>query len=349
MTVVYIDSVFCLNGLMDYFLFLMTARLAGIPLRRRRYALAALLGGAYAVAVFLPGGAFLAASPVKLAAGVLLALAAYGGEAKLARLTLLLFLVSCGMAGCVLALGMLSGTGLPTVNGIFYTDVNARVLVVSATAAYGVLSVVFRSAARRRMEGEVLTVRVALGGHLTELTALHDTGNALRDPVSGQPVLVTSPGSLHGIFPPAVRALVTAETLQAPADLLEPLRRASPELRFWLVPYHAVGVAGGLLLAVRSDWTEIGGVRHPDLPVALSPTELGTGYCALWGGITGTGGRHESRYGKAAAAADSAGATAGCRGPLHRRQRHPAPAPGEGAGGGAAGAHRGGGRPEGAH
>ena len=65
MTVVYVDSVFILNGVMDYLLLLVTARLAGIPLRRRRYLLAALAGAAYAVAVFLPGMGFLSAPPVK--------------------------------------------------------------------------------------------------------------------------------------------------------------------------------------------------------------------------------------------------------------------------------------------
>ena len=37
LTVVYVDSVFVLNALMDYLLVLCAARLAGIPLRRRRY------------------------------------------------------------------------------------------------------------------------------------------------------------------------------------------------------------------------------------------------------------------------------------------------------------------------
>ena len=36
MEVVYIDSVFVLNGLLDYLLLLCTARLAGVPLRRLR-------------------------------------------------------------------------------------------------------------------------------------------------------------------------------------------------------------------------------------------------------------------------------------------------------------------------
>ena len=98
MTVVYLDSVFTLNTLMDYLLCLATARLAGIPLRRGRYLLAALAGGAYAAAVFLPFGGFLSQAPAKAAAGVLLALIAYGGEERLLRLTALFFGLSCWAA-----------------------------------------------------------------------------------------------------------------------------------------------------------------------------------------------------------------------------------------------------------
>lgn len=88
---VYLDSVFLFNALLDYLLVLSAARLAGLTLRRGRYILCGLLGGAYAAAVFLPGGAFLTAAPVKAAAGVLLALAAFGGERHFWRLTLLTF------------------------------------------------------------------------------------------------------------------------------------------------------------------------------------------------------------------------------------------------------------------
>ena len=46
MTVIYLDSVFVLNALMDYLLTLGVGRLAGPRLRRGRYLLAGLLGGA---------------------------------------------------------------------------------------------------------------------------------------------------------------------------------------------------------------------------------------------------------------------------------------------------------------
>lgn len=337
MTVIYIDSVFLLNALMDYLLLLCAARLAGLPLRRGRYALAALAGGAYAAAVFLPGLGFLAETPVKAAAGVLLGLIAYGGEEKLLRLLLLFFAVSCAMAGCVLGLGLLAGGGVPVVNGVFYTNVDAKALAVAGTAAYAVLSVVFRAAAGYGVRGELLPVRVSIGGRTAKLTALWDTGSGLRAP-DGRPVLVTAPGALDQVLPPEAARLLSRRALEAPEELLEPLRAAAPALRPHLTPYHAVGTAAGLLLTVRTDWTEINGIRCPGLTAALAPSSLGAGYAALWGGPAGKGGRHGNAS-KAETAADPAGASADPGGSLHWGQRHPASAADPGAGGGTAGTH----------
>lgn len=347
MTVIYIDSVFVLNALMDYLLLLCAARLAGLPLRRGRCALAGLLGGVYAAAVFLPGLGFLAETPVKLAAGVLLALAAYGGEEKLLRLTLLFFAVSCAMAGCVLGLGLLAGGGVPAVNGVLYTNVDARTLAVAGTAAYAVLSVVFRGMAGHGVKGELLPVRVRIGDRTAELTALWDSGNGLCAP-DGRAVLVTAPGALNRALPPEAVRLLSRGNLGTPEELLEPLRAAAPGLRPRLTPYRAVGTAAGLLLSIRTDWTEINGTRYPGLTAALSPSALGAGYAALWGGPAGKGGRHghqeKRRSGRrppgtpeAEAVAGPAGNPAGGRGTLHRGQRHPASAAEPGAGGGAAG------------
>lgn len=336
MTVVYADSVFLLNGAMDYVLFLVTARLAGIPLKRWRYLLAALLGALYAVVVFLPGFAFLGEFPVKMAVGVLLALAAFGGEEKLLRLVLLLFAVSCAMAGCVLALGLLAGSRVPVNNGIFYTDVDAKVLLIAAAAAYLVLTVVFRAAARHGVGGELIPVSVSIGGRIVKLTALHDSGNSLRDPAGGGAVLVIAPGSLDGALPGPVRKLLAPELLRYPANLLEPLREAAPALRPRLLPYRAVGVPGGLLLTIRADWVEVCGQRYDGAPVALSPTALGTGYTALWGGAVKKGGNHDGFEERTAAPSDMAGTAAGGGCALHWRQRYASAAADKGAGSGTA-------------
>ena len=264
MTVVYVDSVFTLNAVMDYLVVAAAAKLSGISLRRGRYLLAALFGGAYAVAVFLPGCGVLGSWLGKIAAGIIMAAIAFLGERRLLRLILLVFALSCALAGCVLALALLTDSCVPMAGGVFYTDVDVRVLLLAAGGAYLVLTVVFRAAARHAVHGELVPVRLCLGRNVVELTALCDTGNTLRDPVTGSAVLVASRRALQPLWPDRLQRLLTEQHLQTPADLL--LQLEGQGLRFRLLPYSAVGVSGGMLLAFRSDWAEIAGNRFEGLP-----------------------------------------------------------------------------------
>ena len=69
MDVIYLDSLFGLNLLIDYCLVLASARVCGVVLRRWRYALAALIGALYAALMVLPGFGWLANGMMKLALG----------------------------------------------------------------------------------------------------------------------------------------------------------------------------------------------------------------------------------------------------------------------------------------
>ena len=342
MPVVYLDSVFLLNAAMDYLLLRGTELLSGVPAGRQRCVLAALFGGGYAAAVFLPGLGWLSAWPGKLLAGLLMAVIAFGGQRRFLRRTLLFFALSCGMAGCVLALGMLSG-GMPVERGVFYTRVDLRVLLVAAISAYLLLSVVFRAAAGQGMEGKRLPLRIHRDGREIALSALYDSGNALRD-AGGRPVAVLTAEAARGLFPPELRRYLTAEALRDPAGQLAALRRLGE--RPVLLPCRTVG-GGGLLLALRCDWLTVNGVRQEGPLVALTPEDLGNGIGALWGGEEG--GDHGDLAGKIPAFSCEPGPADGARRPLHRRQRRAAAAPEPGAGGGAPVPARGPGGPGGAH
>ena len=293
MPIVYMDCVFVFNTAADYFLFLIAARLAGIPLRRKRYVLAALLGGAYAAAVFLPGGEVLTTPLLKISVGVLLAVVAYGNERQLFRLTILWILVSCVFAGSVLGLSLLLGE-IPGARGIFYTHINTKILAAAFAAGYFLIAVMFRSAARPGIEGNLVSARIWMQGKSVAFSVLRDTGNALCDLFSGKPVLIVAPGVLHPILPSGISRCITPERLQKPIDLLEDVCRSEPELCPQLLPYRSVGKQQGFLLSIQVDKAEIGGDSYPGLRVALSPTKLGNGYSALWGGPVGEGVKYAS-------------------------------------------------------
>ena len=318
-TVVYIDSVFVLNALIDYLLLLTAAYLAGIPLQRRRYLIAALLGGSYAAAVLFPGMELRSSWQGKLAAGVLLCGIAFAGTGRCLRMALLSAAVSCGFAGCVMGLGMLSGGAVPVVRGIFYTNIGLQTLLLSAVAVYLLLTVAFRARAAHAVSKELLPVVICCGERRVFLTALCDTGNEVRDPLTGRPVLVASLEHLTGLWQERLGKLLTADRLRDPPQVLGSLD-ADSALRFQLLPYRAVGASGGLLLAFRSDWTKIGRRTYSNLLIAISPTELRNGYGALWGKAERSYRDGEAVQGHMEAAAEKAGTFTRGSHSLYRRK-----------------------------
>lgn len=284
MTVIYVDTLFLLNALVDYLLLLAAARLAGEPLRRGRFALGAVLGGGYAVAIFLPGLGFLAHPLCRLASAALMLLVSYGGSRRLLRQGVLFAALTCAFGGGVVAIGLLGGTGLSLGNGVFYSALDLKVVLLSAAVCYGVLTLVFQRLARHSgAGGELVSITLSLEGRSVSLTALVDTGNTLADPISGRPVLVAEGERAGPLFP--------AERRPGPADLRDPaaaltrLGTGTWRGRFRLLPYRSVGVDRGLLLAVRADGLEVNGQGRGPVLVALSPTPVsdGGGYQALIG------------------------------------------------------------------
>ncbi len=283
MTVVYLDTLFGLNALVDYLLLLAAARLAGEPLRRLRFLAGAVLGGVYAAGIFLPGGAFLSHPLCRLACAVLMLLLAYGGSSRLLRQILIFFALTCAFGGGIMAIGMLGGRGLSLgERGVLYSNMDLRIVLLSSALCYAVLTIVFpRIAQHSRFRGEIVELELCVEKRKTVLPALVDTGNTLSDPLTGRSVLVAEAEALADLFPEKYRP--SRDDLRDPALAME--KYAGWTGRFRILPYRAVGVDRGLLLALRTDGIFQGGERLETEVAALSPTPVsdGGGYRALLG------------------------------------------------------------------
>lgn len=118
-----------------------------------------------------------------------------------------------------------------------------------------------------------IPVELTYGKVKLHLTALRDTGNMLRDPLTGKPVLVVDAETAQMITG------LTAGQLRAPLETIG----AIPGLR--LIPYKVIG-GGGFLLAMTIPGVKIG-TRQGSGVVAFAPDLLhGTRqYQALTGGM----------------------------------------------------------------
>ena len=283
--VIYADILFLLNALIDYLLLLVSARTAGAPLRRGRFLLGAVVGGIYAVAIFLPGFSFLNDTLYKFGFALLMLLIAYGTTRMLLKQTLIFFAITWALGGGVMALAMMDGAHMTLGRSVVYSIPDIKIILLSASACYAAFTLIFPRLFRHTAAGgELNPVTFELMGRTLQLTALRDTGNTLSDPATGSSVPVAEGAALYSLFPSETRPL--RDDLNDPVQGITRLNCGAWRGRFFLLPYRAVGVERGFLLAVKMDRILVDHKEQQGKLVALSPTPVsdGGGYCVLMGG-----------------------------------------------------------------
>ncbi len=264
MNVIYADVLFALSVFTDYLLCLVTARFCSLKLRRGRYLAAAVLGGVYAVAVFLPGLSWLAHPLVELCAAGMMGLVAFGCEERLFRCLVAFLAVSASFGGAAWAVALRGGS-MPVPD--------LRLLAAVFLGSYAVLTLLSRTRQRRAREHRVEAV-LTFNGKETAFTVLEDSGNCLRDPVTGNAVMLASPAALRPLFP-------GREALPELSDAVELVSQAGrlPELRGRFRLLSCESVAGSTLLAAfRPDTVRVDGKERDDLLCAVSEAAKGDGF-----------------------------------------------------------------------
>ncbi len=254
---VYMDVAVLLNFLVDFLLLLGTNRLCGYPPGWGRAAVAAGVGSLYAGACLLLPMRFLANALWRCVSLVIISCIAFGISKSALRRGVVFVLLSMALGGIAMGIG----------NGGFWA-IAAAALGVCVLCAVGF----------RETIGSVSYVPVELsyGGKSVCLTALQDTGNTLRDPVTGRQVLVVEADVARKLFG------LTQQQLRAPVKTMT--QAQLPGLR--LIPYRTVGQPAALLLALRLGSVKIGKWTGSTL-VAFAPDELSRegAYQALTGGL----------------------------------------------------------------
>lgn len=264
---IYIDVLFLINLIMNYLMLVATARFTGAQASRGRLFLGAALGAVYAVFMFFPNLSFLYTAAVKLIFGAAVVGVTFGKlrPARFLHLTIAFMAVSCAFAGVVVALEYLTdaaGGYFHMRNGVAYINVSFRLLLCAAGVAYGGAAVFMRRKGSRGLEETTCRkVRITLFEKTAEITALVDTGNRLKDPVTGRAVLVVQADRMAELMPEKVAHIVRRLYYLDAATVMERLSVYEEARYFRLIPCATVSEPCAMLLAVRPDSVEIEG-RH---------------------------------------------------------------------------------------
>ena len=252
---VYLDLVLLLNFLVDFLLLLGTNRLSGHPLNVGKAAIASLVGSLYAALCMIKGFRFLGSIFWRLTILSVMAVIAFGFDRGSLQRGVVFVFLSMALGG--IAMGL---------NGGGFFGIVLSAVLVAVMCIFGFSG---------RIGGQsFVPVELHFSGKRVCLTALRDTGNTLKDPITGQQVLIVGPEIGQKLLG------LTKGQIEDPIGTMHQTQITG--LR--LIPYRTVGQSTGMLLAFRPEKVCIGGVDSGYL-VAISPNEFGgNGYQALTGG-----------------------------------------------------------------
>ena len=255
----YVFIVFGLTFFVDLLLILGTNRLAGYPSGIKRAVPAGLLGGCYAALCLVPSFSFLGKGAWQIMTLGLFVLVAFGLNPSTLRRTAIWLLLKFALHGAAASFE----------NGGFGAVM---------TASVGIALLLIWGMPEMGTGRELIPVVLNYGDRQWQLTALHDTGNTLRDPITGERVLVAGADMGQKLLG------LSAGQLAAPAETLA--SGQAPGMR--LIPYRTVGQQGAMMLAMRLKDVKVGSWRGNALiAFAPEPFEKQDGYQMLVGGAMG--------------------------------------------------------------
>ena len=254
---VFFTVVVLINFSVDLLLLLTVDHIRGQTTKTGRYCLAASVGGIYGGCCIFPGLAFLGYPIWRLVILAAIGVIAFGCRKSSVHGCALFVLLSMALGGIMQAMG----------------DERISSLLLGAALLLGLCVFGFHGWVSHQ---ELVEVELFAQGKKEKLLALRDTGNGLRDPVTGQQVLVADAQSARTLFG------LDRQQLRCPIETVA--AGIVPGLR--LIPYRTVGQSAGMLVAIRLEHVRIGKWQGSTL-VAFAPEGLGENqaYRALTGGM----------------------------------------------------------------
>lgn len=255
--IVYVDVLAILvlaNFFCDYLLLWATAAVTRTVTTWRRLLVGALIGTLHFLLLYLanlriiPYYGVLRFLPTILAIAISMLLVAFYplNIRRLSRLLLHFLGIGFSSGGAGLAAAYLLGNPTDPNEILGFLVAIATILIV-AEVGWGVV--------QNRMWRQVYQIPLCIyfDNMQVRVTGLMDTGNRLRDPLNGLPVIVLEHGVLSRLLPARLaRALVHMETgdLSAVSQLTA---SSTWSARFRIIPYSSLGRKNGLLIGFRPD------------------------------------------------------------------------------------------------
>lgn len=199
---VYVDILIILNTIVNYFILLAVDKILRIHSKRWRVLLGGAVGGVSSLLLFIENLGIIM-TLLKIATAIIMTAITFGVKPakRLVKSIFLLFAITFLFGGVMFAIYMFFDKDvLIYSNGIVYFDIDLTFLIICTVISYVVITIISKITDKKAPKSKEYYVTVENAGKTISCTALMDTGNNLREPFSGFPVIMLDKELFNRLF-----------------------------------------------------------------------------------------------------------------------------------------------------
>ena len=257
--VIYAEYLFLENAVTGGLILLLTGKISGLQCRKHFLVLGSILCGFYSFVLFLDSlhPMLVLLSKLGFSAVTVFLVFRPGNPRNFARITLVFYLISFAMGGITIGLMYFVGVwGVTQNSSIYLGGLGYLYILLGCMVTYLIFSQFSNFIKGRLMkERTYADVRITMEGREVTVKGMVDTGNFLKDPLTGKPVMIISAAAARLILPNEI--VEEAVKNDQKKILSENLMNSRYANRIRPILYQSIGKEKGYMVGIRPDSVSI--------------------------------------------------------------------------------------------
>lgn len=254
---IYLDIILLENICMNYIILLATGLIVKNKINNLKIFLSSLLGSIYAVCTYITKLEIYSTIIMKIILSIAMVYLAFDSKniKQMLKQLIIFYLTSFAFGGCAFALlYFIRPQDILMRNGVYIGTYPLKIALLGGIVGFIIINISFKIIKNRiNKKSMFCDVEIYLNDKVSKVHALVDTGNLLKEPITGNSVIVVEKEKLYNLIPNEI--LDNIEKIIYQNDNLEIDNEYISKLR--LIPFSSLGMPNGMLIGTKVDKIKI--------------------------------------------------------------------------------------------
>ena len=258
--IIYIDIIIVENLIMNFIILYATGLISKSKISYLRIFLASSIGAIYAITEYISKLSIYSNMLVKVVLSIVIIYVAFYPQnvKKMFKLLILFYLTTFTFGGVATYLiYVLKPQNIIIKNGMYVGTYVLKVIFIGAIVGTIVLIIAFKFAKNKITKKDMICkVKIKLNGKEVILDTMVDTGNMLKEPLTGNPVVVVEKTSLYDLMPKEIlnntESILGGDFEKIPEDI-----KSEYISRLKIIPFSSLGRQNGMLIGIKPEKLEV--------------------------------------------------------------------------------------------